>query len=132
MTRSRRSDDGAKRDLLAHPLSAVLLWGLPLATGATAGLLHLSGTLTATVWAVALAWMGMGCALNARRCHRLHCYLAGPILFLGAVAVAAVAFGFAPLGPRTASYVIDASLGLALLTFLVEAIWGKYRRERPG
>jgi hypothetical protein len=79
------------------------------------------------VWAGALAWMDAGCALNAARCHRLHCYLSAPVLFLGALGTTAAAFGFEPFGAPTSSYVINTSLALALLSFLVEPIWGKYR-----
>jgi hypothetical protein len=108
---------------------AILLWGLPLAAGWTGDALFRPGPLTDIIWAIALAWMGTGCALNARQCHRLHCYLAAPILYLGAAVTAAAAFGYAPLGPSTASSAINGSLGLALLTFLAEPIWGRYRHR---
>ncbi|HEV2113380.1 MAG TPA: hypothetical protein VGR50_04470, partial [Terriglobales bacterium] len=35
------------------------------------------------LWAGAFAVMGIGCLVNAGRCHRLHCYFTAP-LFLGA------------------------------------------------
>jgi hypothetical protein len=78
-------------------------------------------------WAVAFTWMGLGCALNARRCHRLHCYISAPVLFFGAIAAVASAIGFAPLGPGSSGYVINGTLALSALSFLVEPIWGKYR-----
>lgn len=31
------------------------------------------------------------------------------------------------MGPHTASYLINASLALAVLSFLAEPVWGKYR-----
>ncbi|HEX4199077.1 MAG TPA: hypothetical protein VHZ26_16695 [Caulobacteraceae bacterium] len=79
------------------------------------------------VWAISLAWMGAGCALNAQRCRRLHCYVSAPVLFLGAGGAAAVGLGLTPWRSSTASYVINASLALALLSFAVEPVWGKYR-----
>jgi hypothetical protein len=127
LTPAQPSDD-ARRDLLSRPLPAILLWGLPLAAGWTADATLRPAQLADAIWAVALAWMGAGCTLNARRCHRLHCYLAAPILFLGAAATAVVAFGFAPFGPHSASLLINGSLALALLTFLAEPVWGRYRR----
>jgi hypothetical protein len=127
MATSRHADEPGP-DLLTRPLIAVLLWGLPLAAGWTANALLPTGPWADVVWAIALAWMGAGCVINARSCHRLHCYLAAPVLFLGAIGVAVVAFGLAPFGAHTASLVINTSLGLALLTFAAEPIWGRYRR----
>jgi hypothetical protein len=117
----------SSRDFLARPLSAVLWWGLPLTAGWLAGFLPIAETATTLVWTAGLAWMGAGCALNARRCHRLHCYVSAPVLFLGAIGTLATALGFAPFGPHTGSYVINTTLVLALSTFVVEPVWGKYR-----
>lgn len=116
-----------ERDFLTHPWSALVWWGLPLAAGWSADAAPITPIAQGLVWAAALTWMGAGCALNAWRCHRLHCYLAAPILFLGAVGTSAAALGFTPFGARTVSYVINTSLALALLTFLVEPAWGRYR-----
>jgi hypothetical protein len=49
------------------------------------------------------------------------------VLFLGAAAAVAVGIGLTPWGPNAANTVINVSLALALATFLVEPIWGKYR-----
>jgi hypothetical protein len=124
---SQRSVRGAEGDLLANPLGAAFWWGLPLLAGFSTNFLPLAQSGRTAVWAVALVWMGVGCVLNARRCHRLHCYLSAPVLLLGAVGAAASGLGFTPLGPSTASYVINVSLALALASFAVEPIWGKYR-----
>jgi hypothetical protein len=116
-----------QRDLLTRPWSAILWWGLPLVAGWSADAAPIAPMAQGLVWAVGLTWMGAGCALNARRCHRLHCYLAAPVLLLGAIGTGAVALGFAPFGVRSVSYVINTSLALALLSFLAEPIWGRYR-----
>lgn len=124
---SQDRPDRRARDFLGNPLSAIFWWGLPLALGGSAGFLPISPMAQTLAWAVAFAWMGTGCALNARRCHRLHCYISAPILFLGAVGATLAALGWTPLGPYTSSDVINGSLILAALTFLAEPIWGKYR-----
>lgn len=124
---SHERSDRRSSDFLKNPLSAVFWWGLPLAAGWSAEFLPIPPWAETLVWAAALAWMGTGCTLNARRCHRVHCLLAAPVLFLGAVATALVGLGWTPLGPHTASYVINGSLALALMTFLAEPIWGMYR-----
>jgi hypothetical protein len=54
------------------------------------------------LWAVALAWMGMACLLNARRCRRTHCRFTGPYylamilpaLLLGSGAIAVGFYGW--------------------------------------
>jgi hypothetical protein len=115
------------KDFLARPLSALFWWCVPLLAGVSTNVLSISPTATTFVWAAAFAWMGVGCTLNARRCHRLHCYISAPVLFLGAAASTAAGLGLTPLGPNAAGYIINTTLGLALLTFLVEPVWGKYR-----
>ena len=112
------------RDLLARPGGAIFWWGFPLAAIAASGALPIMAWARTLVSVAALAWMGVGCTLNARRCHRLHCYISAPILFLGAVVAAAAGLGLAPFGPGVA---INTALVLALMTFLAEPIWGKYR-----
>ncbi|MGH9693146.1 MAG: hypothetical protein ACRD5Z_03305, partial [Bryobacteraceae bacterium] len=64
----------ASNDFLASPLSAVFWWGFPFLVGVSTNFLALGSLATTAIWAVALAWMGAGCVLNARRCHRMHCY----------------------------------------------------------
>ena len=118
---------GDARDFLSRPWSALLWWGLPLVAGWSADAAPIAPMAQTLVWAASLAWMGAGCALNAWQCHRLHCYLAAPVLFLGALGTGAAALGLTPLGAHTASYVINTTLALALVTFLAEPIWGRYR-----
>lgn len=125
MTSDERSDRGS-RDFLKDPLSAGFWWGLPIVAGWSADFLPIPRMGATLVWAAALAWMATGCALNARRCHRLHCYIAAPVLFLGAVAAALIGLGWTPVGSHAATYVINGSLVLALLSVLAEPIWGRY------
>lgn len=106
----------------------LLWWGLPLLMGISAGFFRLSLQGTALVWAAAFAWMGTGCVLNARRCGRLHCFFSGPALWLGAIG--ALLVGFEVLSSAHAlQYVIWGTAGLVALSYLPEAIWGKYARR---
>jgi hypothetical protein len=113
-------------DFLSNPLAALFWWGLPLAAGWAGDALPIAPVAKTATWSLALAWMGVGCALNARRCHRLHCFISAPVLLLGAIGVALSAAGFTPLGPATASYLINGALALALLSFVAEVFRGKY------
>lgn len=114
-------------DLLARPTSAFFWWGFPFLAGVSTNFLPVGEIAQAAVWAVALAWMGVGCTLNALRCHRLHCYISAPVLFLGAAVAAAASLAYRPLGPSTCSLAVNVSLALVVLSFLAEPVWGRYR-----
>ncbi|MGH8089890.1 MAG: hypothetical protein ACREO6_00365 [Rudaea sp.] len=75
----------------------------------------------------AFIWMGVGCLLNARRCHRLHCYFSGPILLLGAIVAGLLGFGVIAPGPHAFNNAVSITLLLALLSFVPEALWSKYK-----
>ena len=62
-----------------------------------AGLLVVVPARTA-IWIVALAWMGVACILNARRCGRTHCRFTGPYYLVMIVPVLALGSGIVPAG----------------------------------
>ena len=116
----------SRTDWTRQPLSVMVWWVLPLAFGMSAGLLQLPHRAGAAVWAAAFAWMATGCLLNAARCHRLHCYISGPILLVGAIGVGLVAAGVVDPGTRMFSITVNAVLVLALLSFVPELVWKRY------
>jgi hypothetical protein len=119
--------DATKRsDWASQPLTVFMWWGLPIALGASVGLLHLSFRASAGICAGLFVWMATGCGLNAMRCHRLHCYISGPVLLLGAIFAGLVAAGVANPGPGAFHNVVGATLVLALLSFLPEMLWKRY------
>lgn len=63
-----------RRDLSASIGSFLAVWGAPVLAGLIASLLSPSVAWAAGAWALALAWMGGACQVNARRCGRLHCF----------------------------------------------------------
>lgn len=125
-----RSGDMKSRDLSRHLASAALWWGLPLVVGMFTNILPISSAAVAIVWAIALVWMGTGCVLNALRCGRLHCYIAAPVLLVGAIGVGLTGLGLTSLPLRGVGVLINGALGLAALSFLAEPIWGMYRSSR--
>jgi len=86
---------------------------------------YLTPAWTALVWAVALAWMGTGCVLNALRCGRRHCLISGPVLWLGAIAAGLVALGILSNG-NALGEVVNGTLAAAALSFVAEWFWGRY------
>jgi hypothetical protein len=109
----------------------VFWWGLPIALGISTNFLGLSLALTASIWAAAFAWMGTGCVLNALRCARLHCFISGPVLWLGAIASALVGSGVLS-GRHALGDVVNITSALAVLSVLPELGWGMYRAASRG
>ena len=111
---------------------SLVWWGLPVALGLASNLFDLSERGAAVVWTVALAWAGLGCVLNATRCHRLHCYISGPALIAGSLGSALIATGVLDFGPESLNAVIGASLVVTLVSFAPELAWGRYANGRSA
>jgi hypothetical protein len=112
-------------DWVNRPGMGIVWWCLPLAVGFAASYLASSPRTTVLVWMVSFVWMGTGCILNARRCHRLHCYISGPAFFLGAAALGLLAASIAFAGPHSLNNIVGITLSVALLSFVPEIIWKK-------
>jgi hypothetical protein len=126
---TNKGDLAAERsatDLARQPVSAVLWWCLPLALGIGAGFLRLPLSEAAAIWSASFVWMGAGCVLNARRCHRLHCYISGPAFLAGALFAALIASGATLFGARALSDTIGATFALVLASFVPELFGRKY------
>lgn len=119
-------------DWTRQPIGVVVGWVLPIVLGNSIVLLPTSlRTLTVAsfVWAVCFVWMGVACLLNARRCHRLHCYFSGPIFLGGALLTVLLGLGVISFGGEGLTELVWSTLGLALLTFVPELIRGRYARR---
>ncbi len=116
----------SRKDWTRRPLTIILWWELPMVASVSAGLLHLPFRASAGGCAVAFAWMATGCLLNARRCRRVHCYISGPVLLLGAIFAGLVAAGVADLSPQVFGNAVSATLVLAMLSFVPEIVWRRY------
>jgi hypothetical protein len=123
---SEHSGDERGNDWVRRPGMGFVWWCLPLGAGVAANFFAISERATALVWMLSFIWMGTGCILNARRCHRLHCYLSGPAFFLGAATLALLAAGVALLGLHSLNNIVGITLTLAVLSFVPEIIWRKY------
>jgi hypothetical protein len=126
MSNTDSAPAASRNDWASQPWTVILWWGLPIAVGVSANRLHLPFHVDAGICAGSLAWMATGCLLNARRCHRVHCYISGPVLLLGAIFAGVVALGATDLGPRVFGNTVSAILILAVLSFVPEMVWKRY------
>ena len=132
MTESRNCapvESAKSRDWLRQPIGIIFWWAMPIGLGVSTNFWHLSLADTAFVWAVALAWMGTGCAINALRCGRRHCFISGPVLWLGAIATGLVALGILS-GRNALGEAVNGTIALAALSFLSEWFWGVYAGKK--
>ena len=90
-------------------------WGLPLTALLATGLMW--PELVPAVWPFALVWIGVACSLNARRCHRRHCYITGPAFLIAAVV--ATLFGSGAIDAGETGWQI---LGVVLLAVFVVSL----------
>lgn len=105
--------------------SYALAWGLPhvaLVLG-----LFASAPLRASIWGVALAWMGMACIVNARRCRRTHCRYTGPFYLVMIAPVFVLGSGIVSVG-ITGWLLLGAVIlaGGKVIWWATEREWGKF------
>ena len=113
------------RDWVGNARTSTLAWWLPYAS-VVAGLFAAVPVRTA-IWTVALAWMGVACILNARRCGRTHCRYTGPyylvmiapVLMLGFGVISAGIYGWLVFG-------ILILAGSKIIWWATERAWGKF------
>ena len=81
------------------------------------------------LWAGAFCVMGIGCLINARRCHRLHCYFTGPLFLAAAGYAIAAQFQLVPLRVDIFLLIV---LGPSCAFQCAERLFGRYRgRSQP-
>jgi hypothetical protein len=113
------------KDWVGSPRVSLLAWGLP--SAAIIAVLFAPIPMRTAIWTLALAWMGLACVLNARRCSRTHCRFTGPYYLAMIIPVVVVGMGIIPLGPYS-----WALLGLLILGgsyviwWMTERAWGKF------
>src|ERR1700724_3955706 len=83
-------------DWVGSTRAKLVAWGLPHAA-LLAGLPVVVPART-VIWVVALAWMGVACILNARRCGRTHCRFTGPYYLVMIIPVLSLGLGVVPVG----------------------------------
>jgi hypothetical protein len=114
------------KDDWARGIRLLLIWCLPIPILVASA--WIGGRYLVVVWPTLLTWMGAACLLNARRCHRLHCYLTGPYFLLLALTALLYGLGVVPLGSRGWSMLsVALVVGGPFLVYVPEWILGRYR-----
>ena len=117
-----------KQDLASGGAS-ILLWLIPVIILAVTG--GIGGPYLVIIWPVLLTFMGGACAINIKRCGRLHCYITGPFFLILAALSLLYGLGIVSLGPRGWQWLTDALfIGGCILTCVPEWLFGKYPRGR--
>jgi hypothetical protein len=119
------TNTNATADWVGGTRTKLVAWCLPQAA-LVAGLLVAVPART-VIWIVALAWMGVACILNARRCGRTHCRFTGPYYLVMIVPVFALGLCVVPAGLSgwlvLGAFII---LGSKALWWATERAWGKF------
>jgi len=116
-----------KESDLDSPPWCYLLWGVPAALAIATSIVYGRGILPATfagiLWTASVAWAGVGCFINGRRCGRVHCKIDG-VLF----PVLSIAGALNVLALVSFSWTIFWGVFLLILlaSFLPEWSWKKY------
>ena len=120
-------------DWVADARLHLLVWGAPKLAIVLAAFAPVP--LRTAVWSAALAWMGIACLLNARRCGRVHCRYSGP--FYLALILPVLLFGTSLIEagslPGYLPWLMLGGLGLfggTVITRATERAGGRYRA--PG
>ncbi len=109
---------------LAKNKSRWLLWGLPTGLFVVGGFLP---ELRPLLWIPALLVGGVACVANAAGCHRLHCYITGPLYLLAALATALSSLGLVAI---SAQAIAVAVVGGTVLAYMPEWFRGQYLSPR--
>lgn len=112
---------------LTRGLWALWFWCLPIALLVADGAVRQGGSWHLWLGAVAFAIMGTGCAINAQRCGRTHCYVTAPVLLLAALWYLLSAVGVVAPHSNDVSLAVVA---LVVLAFIAELPFGRYLGAR--
>jgi hypothetical protein len=118
------------RDLLSDRQAAGAVYGLPIAVLVVSGFFSMPTVSRAAIWAFCFSVIGAACAVNARRCGRVHCYFTAPFFFLMALLALLYGLGAVSLGRQGWNVIALVAVGGAIaLYYIPELLFGRYRRS---
>ena len=109
-----------------------LFWGAPIVIDVLVSVLQNVGWLSLTVagilWTVATAWIGLSCVVNALRCSRVHCAIAGTLLLPLSVVGAFNVLGTISIGWDILGIYWGSFWTIVAIAFSIEFLWKPYYR----
>lgn len=119
------------RDLSKKRTSFLIGWGIPILVLISVNFLeaYLPPAPIILMISGAYIWMGAGCVINAVRCGRLHCYIAGPAMLIGGTLILLVGFDVISLGPIRVMHISYTTIMIVALSFLPELFVGSYGQK---
>lgn len=123
--------DTRSRDLLSRPLSAFVLFWLPVIAIIASAQPKVGTGWRTLIWTAALTVMGAACVANAVRCRRVHCFITGPFFLVMALVTLLYGLGVIGLGSHGWNFIgLTILVGAVVLCCLPEAFLGRYRLHR--
>jgi len=123
----KQTNSCESEDLAGSCGSFLRIWGLPIAIiiiaplGTSQGWWPLSTEII--LWSVGVAWIGIACYINGKRCSRLHCKILGVALpILGIIGIL-VALNILAVTTNTLNLIFWI---LLIGSFVPEFFWKKY------
>jgi len=127
---SRRVE--CERADIARGRGFFLLWGAPIGINILVSVAENLGWLPLTfagaIWTAATAWIGLSCLINARRCSRVHCAIAGALLLPLSVVGAANVVGVINIGWDILGLYWGTFWIIVAVAFITEFLWKPYYR----
>jgi hypothetical protein len=121
------AESSSTRDILQRRGVTAALFGIPVLAIVASGSLAPGSLWLPIIWVVALTTMGLACTVNAWRCGRIHSYITGPLLLLGALVALLDAVGIIHLSRTGWNMVAGALIVGSLLAYSLESAFGRYR-----
>lgn len=118
-----------------------MLWGAPIALDILVSIIQGEGWislwLAGVLWTATTFWIGVSCLINARRCSRVHCIIAGVLLLPSGAAGLANVTGLVSFSWSIVGIYRDSFSGIVAIAFVTEFLWtvlavliGKHRFDR--
>lgn len=124
--------NACEREDISRGRYSLLFWGAPIALDILVSLVLNLGWVSLSqagvLWTTATFWIGASCLINARRCSRTHCLIAGGLLLpLGAAGLANV-LGLISFSWNMVGIYWDTFWAIVVIAFAAEFLWKPYYR----
>ena len=128
----RSQREACRAEDISRGRQSFLFWGVPIGIDVLVSIVQNLGWLSLTIagilWTMATAWMGLSCVINARRCSRVHCAIAGALLLPLSVVGAANVLGLISIGWDIFGIYWGAFWVIVAVAFITEFLWKPYYR----